>query len=763
MLSILPRPAETVVAAVPEAAAADISSKYSKDSKASKTSSRRKTTKSSSSSSSGSSSPTFYKFRKPQKYRVTVASGAGGGSSSEDEDLQSSLSMGYRRGQPPRGDVVVKMTTPAKHNQHNHHNHKPVIDSEHSRTTTTTTNSSSIYQTSRTVADSALSLTTKVVGSSVVSTAAAPELPTAPISSRVPTAMQERYQIPGLFIKPSVKYDAGAKAVTAATVTKPTGPATVSAAATKEEEESEWEYYTETEPSDTEPDGKKATAESKDDSKDQTAKCDDVSQLGSKGLDPVVGHVAAGTSSSGQVNNEVATEESNQKDKDISSHIRVMPTRDNDDIPAQQQQHKLETQQGKQQPPILQPQQQKEKEKLQEKIQQQQQKQEKQLHKQQLPKQHKIQEQPQQVKQAHPQPLREVQCVKIETKTTFAEGIPSSAISGTLELRTLVDKSLVTQADNLKILPQNQISAKASPIPSIMSSSSSSNSIMSSSLSPNSISKSAEPVVKTAVERTVMQNGTSGQKLTATAGIAEQTASKSIVERTAPKEKADPAVSTSIVEHTAPADKADPAASRTVVERTAPADKADPAASKPLADRTVLPVSRVTVEREAPALRTVLADKPIPAVAKTPENAPENASPAVSKTPATAAPTSTHKIAPAVININGGRKAPTDKILSTASSMRDESMKNNKAAKSATAAPLPEPHVAGILTTTAGRKGEPDTLAAGQGKSEQVCTSLIVPDFFIPVYGSSCNSLYFGLLPAPFLPYLFLRKRKQMI
>jgi hypothetical protein len=87
------------------------------ESKVSKNTGRRKTKRSSSSSSSSdSSSPTFYKFRKPQKYRVAVPTGGLGGSSSdEDYDLQSSLTLGYRRGQPPRGEVVVKMTGRAWH------------------------------------------------------------------------------------------------------------------------------------------------------------------------------------------------------------------------------------------------------------------------------------------------------------------------------------------------------------------------------------------------------------------------------------------------------------------------------------------------------------------------------------------------------------------------------------------------------------------------------------------------------------------------
>jgi len=112
-------------------------------------------------SSGSSSSPPLYKYnpRKPQKYL--------GASSqcfdSSDEDTPA-VSKGWRPGQPPRGDVVVKMTG---------NKSKAVINSEHSK------------------------VTNKVLTSDTEITST--------ISSKVSSAMQDKYQIPGLFIKPSAK------------------------------------------------------------------------------------------------------------------------------------------------------------------------------------------------------------------------------------------------------------------------------------------------------------------------------------------------------------------------------------------------------------------------------------------------------------------------------------------------------------------------------------------------------------------------------
>merc|ERR1712106_719406 len=82
---------------------------------------------------------------------------------SSDEDTPA-VSKGWRPGQPPRGDVVVKMTG---------NKSKAVINSEHSK------------------------VTNKVLTSDTEITST--------ISSKVSSAMQDKYQIPGLFIKPSAK------------------------------------------------------------------------------------------------------------------------------------------------------------------------------------------------------------------------------------------------------------------------------------------------------------------------------------------------------------------------------------------------------------------------------------------------------------------------------------------------------------------------------------------------------------------------------
>merc|ERR1712106_522923 len=112
-------------------------------------------------SSGSSSSPPLYKYnpRKPQKY-------VGAGSQlfdSSDEDSPT-VNAGWRPGQPPRGDVVVKLTG---------NKSKAVINSEHSKVT-----------------NKVLTSDTEIKST---------------ISSKVSSAMQDKYQIPGLFIKPSAK------------------------------------------------------------------------------------------------------------------------------------------------------------------------------------------------------------------------------------------------------------------------------------------------------------------------------------------------------------------------------------------------------------------------------------------------------------------------------------------------------------------------------------------------------------------------------
>ena len=222
------------------------------------------TTKPASSSGSSSSSPPLYKYI-PSKARPRPLL------SSSDEEEGVGLGPGWRPGQPPRGEVVVKLTN---------NKAKPVIDSQHSNKA---------------------KLTNQALTSDTV------------ISSKVPGNMNEKYSIPGLFIKPSTKE--APKSVEAKLTLSPvegtfslttkvkdekekgsyqsaiftpsksplldsrTPPsrgapdekhlsAPVSkvclssvvetAAGTKSEEESEWEYYTETEPSDTEQEKKES-------------------------------------------------------------------------------------------------------------------------------------------------------------------------------------------------------------------------------------------------------------------------------------------------------------------------------------------------------------------------------------------------------------------------------------------------------------------------------------------------------------------------
>jgi len=112
-------------------------------------------------SSGSSSSPPLYKYnpRKPQKYQ-----GAGSQLFDSSDEDSPKVNVGWRPGQPPRGDCVVKLTG---------NKSKTVIDSEHSK------------------------ITNKVLTSDTEITST--------ISSKVSTAMQDKYSIPGLFIKPSTK------------------------------------------------------------------------------------------------------------------------------------------------------------------------------------------------------------------------------------------------------------------------------------------------------------------------------------------------------------------------------------------------------------------------------------------------------------------------------------------------------------------------------------------------------------------------------
>jgi hypothetical protein len=98
----------------------------------------------------------------------------------------------------------------------------------------------------------------------------------------------------------------------------------------------------------------------------------------------------------------------------------------------------------------------------------------------------------------------EVQCVKIETKATIAEGknMSTTAISGTLELRTLLDKqAMPPQSSSVSSLNTSTLTS-SSPISSIMSSTSS--------LSPIPVSYESD-LKMVAVEKQVVQNGISQQ------------------------------------------------------------------------------------------------------------------------------------------------------------------------------------------------------------------------------------------------------------
>ena len=196
-----------------------------------------------SSGSSSGSSPPLYKYQ-PNKTgfrRVELPE------SSDDEAVSSGV--GWRPGQPPRGEVVVKLSSA----------NKTVIDKEPSKTSDTI------------------------------------------ISSKVPGKMNERYQVPGLFIKPSTKeapksveakltlspvegkislttkvkeekgsYQSSIFTPSKSPVLESKPPAAAPSSArtdvgvasvclssvvetgNKSGDESEWEYYTETEPSDEE-------------------------------------------------------------------------------------------------------------------------------------------------------------------------------------------------------------------------------------------------------------------------------------------------------------------------------------------------------------------------------------------------------------------------------------------------------------------------------------------------------------------------------
>lgn len=265
-----------------------------------------------SSSSSGSSSPPLYKYnpRKPQTYK-----GAGSHlieSSDEEAQPMPGLGRGWRPGQPPRGDVVVKLT-PSKTAP------PTVINSEHSEA---------------------------LAANRALTSQAA-------ISSKVPAAMGEKYNIPGLFIKPSTKTapksiqpveakltlkPEGTMSLTTKTETKPSyqssiytpsksplldarvelkvatsSPPPQAAAISKDTEakatekkeesgESEWEYYTETEPSDEEekPADTSSPASTKTETEDKTSEVKSSTQNGVAPVSvskPVTnGHVAKTTS-----------------------------------------------------------------------------------------------------------------------------------------------------------------------------------------------------------------------------------------------------------------------------------------------------------------------------------------------------------------------------------------------------------------------------------------------------------------------------------
>ena len=190
--------------------------------------------KESDSSSTSSSSPPLYKYRKPQRY-------TGAGSqymySSDEESPRDSLNLGWRKGQPPRGDVVVKL---------GNNKNKSVIEPVHSKSTL----GRSSYTSISTSASASTEAASTVAASTVAVDSAAAATVSSAISSRVPASMQERYQIPGLFIKPSTKTQP--KSVKPVASKSEVSLPVSKTAPTKEvsDEESEWEYYTETETSD---------------------------------------------------------------------------------------------------------------------------------------------------------------------------------------------------------------------------------------------------------------------------------------------------------------------------------------------------------------------------------------------------------------------------------------------------------------------------------------------------------------------------------
>ena len=103
----------------------------------------------------------------PNKARKYTGAGSQHFDASSDEETSGAVShRGWRPGQPPRGDVVVKLTKEKI---------KPVIDNANNHS------------------NAASKVTNKVLSSEAV------------ISSKVPTTMNDKYSIPGLFIKPSTK------------------------------------------------------------------------------------------------------------------------------------------------------------------------------------------------------------------------------------------------------------------------------------------------------------------------------------------------------------------------------------------------------------------------------------------------------------------------------------------------------------------------------------------------------------------------------
>jgi len=190
--------------------------------------------KESDSSSTSSSSPPLYKYRKPQRY---MGAGSQYMYSSDEESPRDSLNLGWRKGQPPRGDVVVKL---------GNNKNKSVIEPVHSKSTL----GRSSYTSISTSASASTEAASTVAASTVAVDSAAAATVSSAISSRVPASMQERYQIPGLFIKPSTKTQP--KSVKPVASKSEVSLPVSKTAPTKEvsDEESEWEYYTETESSD---------------------------------------------------------------------------------------------------------------------------------------------------------------------------------------------------------------------------------------------------------------------------------------------------------------------------------------------------------------------------------------------------------------------------------------------------------------------------------------------------------------------------------